>query len=180
MRNYKDELVSFVVFGLLVGALLLVTACSPEVGFIAKEHQPQVVSTPADNSQCPNGGSVITIGANQTIVCNGSNGAQGPQGAVGEQGPVGSQGPTGAPGLDGLNGNNGSPGTVVTPIQFCPNVTAGYPNNFPEYGLCVNNQMYGVYSTNGGFLALLPPGEYSSDGVNADCTFEIEVDCVVH
>jgi hypothetical protein len=39
--------------------------------------------------------------------------------------------------------------------------------------------MYGVYSDNGGFLSELPPGEYSSDGINASCSFTIGANCSV-
>lgn len=70
----------------------------------------------------------------------------------------------------GLTGPAGSPGTVVTPIQFCPG-TPSYPSTFPEYGLVIGSNIYAVYSTNGGFLALLPPGEYVSNAVGSSCDF---------
>ena len=78
-----------------------------------------------------------------------------------------------------VNGTNGTNGTVITPIQFCTNFTQSYPNTFAESGICINNTMYGVYSANGGFLAELPPGTYSSDGINASCTFTIGQNCTV-
>jgi len=118
--------------------------------------------TPATASECPTGGVDITLdqstGVSTTSICNGAIGA------------------TGATGAAGQNGTNATP---ITFVQFCSGFTPSYPNTFPEYGLCVNNVMYGVYSANGGFLAELPPGEYSSDGINASCTFTIGQNCQV-
>lgn len=84
--------------------------------------------------------------------------------------------------LNGTNGNDGAagiPGTVITPVQFCSGFVQSYPNTFAESGLCINNQMWGVYSANGAFLAALPPGVYSSDGINSSCTFTITENCGV-
>ncbi len=113
-------------------------------------------------------------------------GPAGPQGVPGEPGttgPQGSAGTQGLPGLDGTNGANGvdgapgTPGTVITPIQFCDaSFVPTYPSIFPEYGLVIDGKMYGVYSANGGFLVYLPPGTYNSNGINASCTFTINVD----
>lgn len=124
----------------------------------------------------------------------------GPQGAQGPQGPAGISGgctvlnigvtnaaPNGGTMIgctDGtssliLNGAPGVPGTMVPPIQFCAGVTPIYPSNFPEVGFCINGNMYAVYSTNGGFMAEIPPGYYSSDGVNASCNFTVNVGCTV-
>ena len=81
---------------------------------------------------------------------------------------------------DGINGADGSPGTVITVVQLCPaNYVATYPTIFPESALCIGNKLYGVYSANGGFLAELPSGVYSSNGINASCTFTIGNDCAV-
>jgi hypothetical protein len=125
----------------------------------------------SDTSVCPSGAGVIievvhpssplgaTVVEAASIVCDGSNGHDG---------------------LNGQNGQNGSPGTVITPVQFCsPGFVPSYPNSFPEYGLCIDNVLYGVYSQNGGFLAKLPPGSYSSNGINASCTFTITAGCGV-
>jgi hypothetical protein len=84
---------------------------------------------------------------------------------------------------NGTAGSNGvtpiiPPQQVVTTVKFCPQ-TPSYPNTFVEYGICLNNQVWGVYSANGGFLALLPPGAYSSDGINSSCNFTILANCVV-
>jgi hypothetical protein len=82
-------------------------------------------------------------------------------------------------GNPGSNGSQGTPGTVITPVQFCNGFTQSYPNTFAESGICINGNIWGVYSLNGGFLAELPPGTYSSDGVNASCTFTIKANCVI-
>ncbi len=95
------------------------------------------------------------------IVCNGLTGA------VGAAGPTGSQGPA------GTDINN------ISMVQLCPNVTA-YPNTFSEYAVCFNNSLYGVYSENGGFWAYLPPGAYSSDGINSSCNLTIGPNCAVN
>jgi len=141
--------------------------------------------------------------------CSGPKGDIGYTGATGAQGPqgnIGPHGPQGNPGMPGLNaqpctafktngiatitcpgsapvsiqdGQNGATGTVITLIQFCSGFTQSYPSTFAEYGLCIDNQLYGVYSANGGFLALLPPGTYSSDGINSSCTFTIGNNCEI-
>ena len=87
-------------------------------------------------------------------------------------GPQGPKGDTGAPGLIGPVGPQGPRGTLIFPVKFCPQ-PAVYPSTFPEYGLCIEGKMYGVYSTNGGFFAYLPSGTYSSAGVGSSCTFTI-------
>jgi len=111
----------------------------------------------------------------------GDTGAQGPQGNTGPQGatgaqggtgPQGPQGPTGPQGATGPQGPTGADGTQITPVKFCSQ-TANYPTTFPEYGLCINNSLYAVYSTNGGFLALIPNGNYKSDGVGSSCNFTV-------
>lgn len=87
----------------------------------------------------------------------------------------GSNGPQGIPGLDGANGS------TITPVQFCTAFTPQYPDSFPEYGLCINNQLYGVY-WNGttAFLAYLPPGAYNSTSLsNTTCNFTIVSGCTV-
>ena len=123
--------------------------------------------------------------------------ACGPQGPQGPAGPAGPPGPAGAPGIgcnvsqvpnpNGLliSCGDGSQdflasGTTVTPVQLCPGFTPSYPSVFPEYGLCINNNFYGVYSANDGFWSLLPPGTYSSDGINASCTLVIGANCTVN
>ena len=136
-----------------LAVLMLITGCGkPPAQTVIQISPPCTVSAVSGGSKitCPDGSS-------QTI----SNGA------VGQIGPTG---PQGAPGIDP---------TPTTAVQFCPGFTPSYPSVFAEYGICLGGQMYGVYSANGGFLALLPPGAYSSDGINATCNFEIEANCVV-
>lgn len=107
------------------------------------------VSAVTDTGIAPNGGSLITCtDGTSSLVLNGTNGH------------------------DGTNGVNGSSGTVITPVQFCSGVPS-YPSVFAESGVCIAGVMYGVYSANGGFLAMLPNGTYSSNGINSSCTFTI-------
>lgn len=105
----------------------------------------------------------------------GDTGSQGPQGIDGIQGLPGSQGPQGVAGLPGLPGTNGS---VVTFVKFCTQVT-NYPSTFPEYGLCVDGDVYAVYSANGGFGVKLPQGTYNSNAINSSCTFVVGSNCSI-
>lgn len=84
----------------------------------------------------------------------------------GPQGPQGVAGPTGPA--------SGFTGTV----QLCPGEPT-YPSVFPEQALCINNELYGVYSINDGVLVKLPPGRYSSNSVGSRCSFTILGNCVV-
>lgn len=79
-----------------------------------------------------------------------------------------------------LNGAAGAPGTVITSVQFCPNLgETVYGSNWPEFGECVNGDLYGVYFTgNYAFWAKLPPGVYSSTSMNG-CNFTIGANCQV-
>lgn len=88
-------------------------------------------------------------------------------------------GPTGPQGLQGATGSNGTDATPVTVVQLCPGVTPSYPDTFPEYAVCIKDNLYGVYSANGGFLAELPPGTYLSQGLNSICTVVVQAHCVV-
>lgn len=123
-----------------------------------------VTVTTACAAQCATGGLVITTlnGSVSTsnVVCNGASG------------PVGATGPTGNQGPAGTDLNN------ISMVKFCSE-TPSYPSSFPEYGLCMNNQLWGVYSDHGGFWALLPPGTYSSNGINSSCTFTIGTNCSI-
>lgn len=92
--------------------------------------------------------------------CRGPAGHGGPAGPKGDAGPVGETGPA------------GQDGTLITVVKFCTD-TATYPSTFPEYGLCIDSKLYAVYSTNGGFLAYIPNGSYSSNAVGSSCTFTV-------
>lgn len=86
----------------------------------------------------------------------------------------GVKGDTGLTGSSGTNGSNGTNATPVTIVQFCPSsFVPSYPNTFPEIGFVIGGKIYAVYSANGGFLTLLTPGEYSSDGINSSCNFTV-------
>lgn len=91
---------------------------------------------------------------------------QGPQGNPGVSGPAGQS-------IIGPQGIAGTNGTTFTIVQFCKNPVTTYPNTFSEVAYCVNDVLYGVYSANDGFLAALPNGNYTSDGINASCDFTI-------
>lgn len=139
----------------------------------------------------------------------GEPGEQGLPGPVGSPGPQGNQGNPGATGPIGPPGPSGvacnvttiSPipsvptggalircpdgsmsvltnGSIITPINLCPGDST-YPSKFIEAGFCINDKMYAVYSANNGFLTELPPGNYSSNGINSTCSFRLSENCVV-
>lgn len=80
---------------------------------------------------------------------------------------------------NGQNGINGTNGTSIKTVQFCLNST-NYPTTFAEVGICIDNNIYAVYSTNGGFLTYIPPGNYSSDGINSSCNFTVKTNCEIN
>lgn len=85
------------------------------------------------------------------------------------------QGPAGNSGASGPQGPAGADNSV-TVVQFCPGSVPSYPNVFPEVGIVINNQIYAVYSTLGGFLTLLMPGYYASNAVGSACNFTVNAD----
>jgi len=92
------------------------------------------------------------------------------------------RGATGNPGAQGPRGEQGSqgiPGPTYSPIQLCPGFVPLYPSVFPEYGVCINNELYGVYSANGGFLTKILQGTWTSNGINASCTLTVGPNCAV-
>lgn len=101
----------------------------------------------------------------------GDAGLKGDTGATGAQGPkgdTGAQGPQGVPGQSNI--------TSIVPL--CPN-TPAYGQVYTEVALCINNQLYAVYSANGGFLTLLTPGTYSSNAIGSRCNLIVAPNCVV-
>lgn len=74
---------------------------------------------------------------------------------------------------------NGVNVTSVSMVPLCPGFTPSYPNSFPEFGICLDSILYGIYSDHGGFLAELPPGTYSSNGINASCNLVVGPNCQV-
>ncbi len=162
---------------LLVALVLAITACADRVvspSFVAPLPTPTPIVGP-----------VGPAGPQGLKGDTGSQGAKGDTGATGLTGPIGPQGPmglTGSTGPVGPQGIQGIPGLNATPVTFvelCGSCTGNYPSVFPEYGECVQGQLYGVYSANGGFWSLLLPGNYSSDGINCSCNLHIAVNCVV-
>lgn len=146
-------------------------------GAPGRDSSPCLVTATANGAhiECPDGSSQNVT--NGTPGANGVPGLQGPQGDIGAPGTDGSNGSQGPTGQDGVNGADATP---VTVIQFCPSYGATfYPSNFPEQGLCIADKLYAVY-WNGtqAFLALIPPGTYSSTSPQA-CTFTVGADCQV-
>lgn len=125
------------------------------------------------NDAAPNGGSLISCADNtSSLILNGAPGSNGTNGINGTNGTNGSNG------TNGINGTNGTNGTVVAPIQFCPG-TGSYPSTFPEVGFCINNNIYAVYSANGGFLTEILPGTWSSNAIGSSCSFTVLPNCQV-
>lgn len=118
---------------------------------------------PCTVSPSANGATINCPDGSTTELKNGTNGTQG---GVGLTGPIGPK---------------GEAGTSVTVSQFCPNYTASYPSTFPEYGLCIGDNLYAVYAsaTQGTFLAFLPPGAYTSTSNSAMCSFSVGANCAV-
>jgi hypothetical protein len=111
-------------------------------------------------------------------------GCKGKQGDPGETviGPVGSQGPQGIPGLPGLVGPQGPAGLNGTDasigiVPLCPGVS-NY-GTFVEIALNINDDLYAVYSANGGFMTYLAPGAYLSNGIGSACNFTVNTDGTV-
>lgn len=78
------------------------------------------------------------------------------------------------------NGTNSDINNVV-PVEFCPSYGAtSYPNNFPEYGFCIDDNIYAVYWTgNNAFMAQVVPGTYVSTSSTSSCTFVVQSHCNV-
>lgn len=186
--------------GLLLLAIGILSACNGHNGQAGNVGlnggDCSVVSVPASSSY-PNGGALITCPNSSTFVSNGQQGAVGPSCTVTTLPSDPIVDPNGGSliscpdgtssivqnGSQGDQGVSGTPGTIISTIQFCPGFTPTYNGSsqvFPEYGVCIAGQLYGVYSANSGFWALLPPGNYSSNGINASCDFTIGADCTVN
>lgn len=181
---------------------MFITGCSQsgEAYYQVPEPKPIPISTrPATPTECPTGGNVVEVGDQLVPVCTGATGASGVNGSNGSDGHDGINGQDGQNGADGSNGQNGSdgqdgapgatgpqgptgpagsPGTQITVVTLCPGVTS-YPGVFVEIALCMNNNLYGVYSANGGFLTYFPPGNYSSNGIGSSCNLTIQPNCIV-
>jgi hypothetical protein len=112
---------------------------------------------PTCTTRLVEGGSLVSCpDGTETLIANGETGPQGPAGLP------------------------GAAGTVITPVQLCPNVSPTYASVFPEYAICLDGVLYGTYNGNTAYqyLAALPNGAYSSDGQGAACSFTI-TGCVI-
>lgn len=92
-------------------------------------------------------------------------------------GKTGSSGPKGEEGEAGAQGNPGVDVSTVNVIQLCPGATT-YPGVFVEVAICINHELYGVY-TSPAFLTLIPPGTYNSTAIGSACSLTVADDCVV-
>lgn len=160
LTNNEKYLLSIVVVMFVLAFVLM--GCVGPTGDLGRQgtpgYTPVVAMLPASLSECLNGGVEVYVDNAETIICNGVNGNPG---GVGPQGP---------------SGDDGQDSNPVVIFKFCPNVVANYPSSFPEYGIRLNNNVYGVYSANGGFLTLLIPGSYTTTGIGANCNFTIHND----
>lgn len=114
----------------------------------------------ASVAQCANGGLVFNTengNVNQSnIVCNGATGPQG------QQGP------------------SGVDLSSVSVVQFCSGYQTSYPNSFPEFGMCVNGNLYAVYwNGSDAWLAEIVSGYYASTSTSAPCNFTVTSGCNV-
>ena len=98
-------------------------------------------------------------------------------GPVGPSGAPGATGATGATGAQGPAGVNSS--SQVSVVQLCKSCSPAYPSVFPEVALCINNDLYGVYSVPGAYMTFITPGVYTSAGVGCTCTLTVLANCQV-
>lgn len=125
----------------------------------------------ADRTLCPAGGTALNLG----LDVNNDNILQDSEttGVV-----ITCNGVAGTNGHDGAAGAAGRDATPVTAVQFCSNYTTTYPVSFPEFGLCVNNNIYGVYwDGENSWLSQIPAGLYMSTATGAPCTFTVAANC---
>jgi hypothetical protein len=119
------------------------------------------------NSTTPNGSIMISCtDGTKALIVNGVDGKDGTNGTDGKNG------------ADGTNGVDGKNGTVIQSINLCRGQTT-YPSMFVEVAFCIGGNLYAVYSANGGFMTMIPPGTYSSSGINSTCTFTVKESCQV-
>ena len=87
----------------------------------------------------------------------------------------GVNGAAGTPGAPGHDGANPTPTSIV---PLCLGVPT-YGTTYVEDAICLQGQLYGVYSANGGFLTQLPPGAYTSSGIGSSCNFTVGANCSI-
>lgn len=171
MKNLSLVVMMFLVAGCGRSALF-VSKGDPVVGPAGQNGHSAVLSqVSADSTVCPNGGSVLTGGVDLN-----DNGALDPS-EVTTVAPAcnGSPGPMGTAGVNGSNGTNATPITVV---NLCPGVS-NY-DAFVEVGLCISGKLYGVYSSQGGFMTYLADGNYSSNAIGSACSLTVTGCTVTH
>ncbi len=136
---------------ILLGAMIILNSCGPVTK--GQDWDATQSSKNCTVTQGPTSATISCPDGSTATVANGMNGATSPAPVI-------------------------PPQQVITTVQLCPGTTT-YPSVFVEYALCINNQLYGVYSVNGGFLSLLPPGTYSSNAIGSSCSLTIAADCKV-
>lgn len=200
-----EQLLLMLGIAMLLMAMLALSGCDG-LGDHGPQGMPgpslPVLTQPATVGECPEGGTDITVGSTLITVCNGNTGATGAPGSNGSNGSNGSPGQDGtscsvlqlstgavvsctdgtnayiANGEQGPPGSNTPPTSAVTVVPLCSDTTV-YPVVFSEVGLCINNQLFGVYSENDGFLSYLPPGNYVSHGHGSSCYLTVQANCAV-
>lgn len=92
----------------------------------------------------------------------------------------GQKGDPGSPGesIVGPSGPAGADGTIISVVPLCPGTTT-YPGVFVEVAMCINNELYAVYSTPGAFLTKLPPGNYTSNAIGSACNLTVLPNCEI-
>lgn len=119
-------------------------------------------------------------GNNGAAGATGSSGLIGNTGEQGIQGSTGIIGPTGAIGITGSEGVTGNSGANISYIKFCNNYIGSYPGSFPEYGICIDNNLFAVYwDGRNSWLAMVYPGYYKSTSTTAPCNFTVLPNCIV-
>lgn len=68
----------------------------------------------------------------------------------------------------------------VYAVQFCPGYTVTYPSMFPEYGFCIEGELYATYwDGKNAFSTKLVAGAYMSTSTSAPCNFQYIGNCKV-
>lgn len=116
------------------------------------------VTVPALPSQCSNGGSLVQIAvdSNYDLLWESTDYQQ-----------------------SSFIACNGVDAAQVSMVQLCAGSTT-YPTSFPEFGTCVNDQLYGVYwDGHNAWQALIAPGTWNSTSSSVPCSFTVGPNCQV-
>lgn len=107
----------------------------------------------------------------------GKNGRDGRDGVDGDKGNDGMNGRDGVDGKDGVDGVDGISVPPVTGVRFC---AEGVSSSFPEYGICIDGDIYAVYwSGKNSWLTKIVPGKYQTTTDFGNCTFTVQPKCVI-